>query len=530
MSLRTRLIKRLGGTVVASTKPAASSRSAVRPRLPSVNKALRAYKAAQNDRLVADWLSTGGDINQELKTQLPTLRSRSREAEQNSNLAQRYLSLCEIHVIGHEGFTLQVQGKNNQGELDSETNRHIEKELRAWGEAGICDAGGRHSLVGLCKMGVRSAARDGEMLWRLHDVQTSADNPWGFVVESLDATRLDHLLNEDLKNGNRIRLGVELSPSGRPVAYYLKTGEQLGQFSAASRRDSHERVLAEDIIHWFEPERPEQLRAAPWMTSGLLTLHQIDATQEAAIIACRAGASKMGFFQNTDGASADPHVLADEKDENGDLISEFDPGHMTALPKGWEFSGFDPRYPHEAYGEFMKVFYRELAVGWGVSYHALTGDLTDVNFSSIRSGTLEEREFWKVRQRSFSSQVLQRVYKRWLSAALMNGRFFKQRGRTNEARFLEVYGVHRWQGRRWPWVDPEKDINTVIKAINARLTSPQRAASELGVDVEEVLEEIAQYNQMLADKELSNTPVVPDGKTGPQSNKESDNANVKSVA
>lgn len=466
---------------------------------------LRSYKAAQSDRLVADWLSAGGDINQELKSQLPVLRSRAREAEQNSNMAQRFLSLCETHIVGPEGFALQLQGKLS-GELDSETNKLIEQEYRKWSRTGVCENSGRHSMASLCRSGIRSAARDGELLWRMHDVRPDANNPWGFFIEALDPARLDHLLNEDLKNGNRIRLGIELTPSGRPVAFHLKKG---GANTLAYNRDSHERVVAEDIIHWFRQERPEQLRGPTWMASGLLTLHHIDACQEAAIVACRAGASKMGFFKQTEmGAGA--HALSDSKGADGSELTEFEPGHIGKLPVGWDFTGFDPRYPHEAYADFMKIFHRDLSVGWGVSYHALTGDLTDVNFSSIRSGTLEERDQWKVLQDLFSDPVLRRVYSRWLSAALMNGRFFSQQKKMNAAMFLEIYGEHRWQGRRWPWVDPEKDINTVIKSINAKLNSPQRAAAELGVDVEEILDDLVVFAKMIADKKLTPGPIIGD--------------------
>ena len=88
----------------------------------------RLFKAAKQDRLTADWLSFGGDINQELKSQLSTLRVRARELEQNSNIARRFLSLCETHIVGPEGFTLQVQGKTGSGDLD--TNKKVTEGLK----------------------------------------------------------------------------------------------------------------------------------------------------------------------------------------------------------------------------------------------------------------------------------------------------------------------------------------------------------------------------------------------------------------
>ena len=50
----------------------------------------------------------------------------------------------------------------------------------------------------------------------------------------------------------------------------------------------------------------------------------------------------------------------------------------------------------------------------------------------------------------------------------------------------------RWQfqGRRWEWVDPLKDIEADIAAINAGLKSPQSVAAKLGLDYEDLPIEI----------------------------------------
>ena len=122
----------------------------------------RAFKAANQDRLTADWLSTGGDLNQELRAQLHTLRARARGQEQNSNLARRFLRLNEIHLVGPDGFTLQVKGKLKNGKLDVKGNKHTEAEFKKWAKRGVCEISGRHSLSEVERISVRTTARDGE--------------------------------------------------------------------------------------------------------------------------------------------------------------------------------------------------------------------------------------------------------------------------------------------------------------------------------------------------------------------------------
>jgi lambda family phage portal protein len=467
----------------------------VRPRWQPFRLA-RAWKAAKQDRLTADWLSNGGDINQELKSQLSIIRMRAREQEQNSNLARSFLSLVETHVVGPDGFTLQVQGKLRGDKADTAGNRRVEREYRAWSRRGVCEVTGRYSRHAAERVSVRTTARDGECLIRLHDVQPSHRNPWGFVIELLDPARLDHMLNTDLKNGNRVRMGIELNPAGRAVAYWLKTGERRGWVYI---RDEHERVPADDIIHWFEADRPEQLRGVSWLASAMLNIHQLSQYIETAIVAARYGASKMGWVVDKEGNG---HAMdeADEVDDSGDLIEEIEAGTIGHLSGDKTFIGFDPKYPHENFEPFTKTLKKDMAMGIGASYHGLTGDLTDVNFSSIRSGTLEERERWKVKQDSFSGTVCERIYLRWLDNAVFHGRL----GRVvSQEELIDRYSEHRHQGRRWEWVDPFKDIKAVIEAINARLLSPQMAAAQLGRDVEDVLQQIAEFEAMAKEKGVS---------------------------
>ena len=455
----------------------------------------RAYQAAKQDRLTADWLSSGADLNQELRSQLPTIRSRARELEQNSNIARSYLSLCETHIVGSAGFVLSVQAKNDKKELLADNNAIIEADFNKWSHRGVCELTGHWSLASCERISVRTAARDGECLIRMHDIAPTKKNPWGFVIELLDPARLDHLLNQDLSNGNRIRLGIELNKAGMPVAYWLRKGERSG-YTFNQDSTSHERVLAKDIIHYFDADRPEQLRSASWMASAMLTTHMLDAYQDSAVTAARAGAAKMGFIVGND----NKHAVAESKDDDGQLYEHFEAGMIGQLNEGASFESFDPKYPHELYAEFLKSNNRSIAHGLGVSYHALTGDLTDVNFSSIRAGTLEERERWKVKQDSFACAVMERIYLRWLLNAALVGRYTLVN--ASHSQFLELYSNHRWQGRRWSWVDPLKDIKAVVEEINAGLTSPERVAAERGMDIYEVLEEIAKFQQALKDQDV----------------------------
>jgi len=460
---------------------------------PRQNKIRRVFNAARVDRLADDWKINTTSINEDIKTAIGKLRARARDLEQNNEIARRFLKLVETHVVGSRGFRLQVAGKLRNGNPDENVNKIIELAFLDWAQRDSCEITGRMSLVDVERLQIRTAARDGELLIRTYESAPTPENPYGFTLEILDPARIDTQKEINLSNGNKVRLGIEIDERTRPVAYWLYSGEIKNNFGQKG-----ERVPAENIIHAFISDRPEQLRGVPWMTGVMFAIHMLSAYQEAAVTAARIGAAKMGFYKTPDGSF---DALADGE-EAGEFLTDAEPGHFSPLPPGYEFEQFNPDYPHQMYAEFTSTVKRDISSGLCVSYHALSGDLTDVNFSSIRSGTLEERENWMVLQDWFSGSVLNPIYRRWLKRALAVGVISTPLSNTEA---YARYRRHTWQGRRWPWVDPKKDIETAVTAINARLKSPQMVADEMGVDSEKVIDEIARFEKMADEKGVSLT-------------------------
>ena len=123
-----------------------------------------------------------------------------------------------------------------------------------------------------------------------------------------------------------------------------------------------------------------------------------------------------------------------------------------------------------------------------MSYHGLSGDLTEVSFSSIRSGTIEERDQWRVLQTWFADAVLEPVYTEWLRMALLSGAIKMPNGSALPAAKLDKFAAHTWQARTWEWVDPESDANAIVTKLGANLTTLTHEAGKQGLDLEEILQ------------------------------------------
>ena len=219
--------------------------------------------------------------------------------------------------------------------------------------------------------------------------------------------------------------------------------------------------------------------------------------KEATVVAARVGASKMGFFTTPDG---DGTALADDTEgENGagDLITDAEPGAFPVLPEGYGFEPFNPDYPHAMYKDFVKTVLRGVASGIGVAYNTLANDLEGVNFSSIRSGVIEERDNWMALQNWMIENLLDDLFSTWLKFALLSGAVKTTTGAALPVAKFDKFNAAVWKGRRWQWVDPEKDANANITLIDNGLRSRADVVSEQGGDFDETLDALAEEQKKM---------------------------------
>jgi lambda family phage portal protein len=155
-----------------------------------------------------------------------------------------------------------------------------------------------------------------------------------------------------------------------------------------------------------------------------------------------------------------------------------------------EFKEWSPDHPANAFPAFIKSMLRFIAGALGVSYNALASDLEGVNYSSMRSGLLIERDQWKMIQSLVKENFLQPIFESWISMSLLAGALVLDT--RDPSRFLDG----KWQSRGWAWVDPLKDVQASILGVGSGLTSRGEIVSESGRDVEEVFEALAQEKQL----------------------------------
>lgn len=449
----------------------------------------RNFDAARTDRIVSSWTTADQTVNQSLLHGLRVMRARSRAFFRDSEYGRKFGVLVKTNVVGHAGFSLKVDCRNADGTVDKLDSDRVGRAYGRWTRQGQFDVTGKLTDTMFDQIAAMMVARDGEVLIRV--VKGKDRGVHRVQLQLLPGHLLDEDHNADLNNGGRIRMGVEFDAFMKPVAYHLRlqtgTADMHGQ---ASRR--YERVPAKEMLHLFIADDADQWRGIPWVFASLRDARLLDQFDEAALVAANIGASKMGFFRQQDGAEGAPigHDQAEAPDvgtvDRPEFTTEVSPGQFDVIPEGWTFESFNPDYPSAVYQPFTTAVIRRMATGTGlVSYHSLSGDLTDVNFSSIRSGTLDEREAWKVIQGWFIA-AKQQIFEKWLEEAMLQDSELRQLPYAKFDKFnAPVFG-----GRRWDWVDPKSDVAASREAVALGIKSRSQIIRDNGDVPEDVWNEL----------------------------------------
>lgn len=480
-------------------------------------RSLTVFQGAMGGRLTMDWIASILSADQEIKGNMRLLRARARELSRNNPVAKSYLKLLVANVLGENGVGYQAQVRNNDDTLNAAINRKIEAAWCEWTKQGSCTADGKLSFRAVQNLVLKNIATDGEVFIR--KIPGFDGNKFRFAIQLFDADQVDHLFSRFAsKDSNEIRMGIEIDKWGKPVAYHVNMQHPSDMGGSLLRQ----RIPAENMLHLYDPERVSQTRGITWFHPCMVEMRMLGGYVEAELVAARTGAAKMGFLTYSDSSTFE--------NPNPDAKYKLDaqPGVIESLPPGMDFKEWSPDHPTAAFPAFIKAMLRFISSSLGVSYNALASDLEGVNYSSMRSGLLIERDQWRLLQSFLKESMLQPIFEDWLGMALLSGSL------VLDSRDPAKFKVGKWEARGWMWVDPLKDVQAGILAINAGLKSRTRLISDEGGDFEDVAEELA-AEAKIADEygldftvQTAKAPVVNKGpKDSVEDESDDDDANPK---
>jgi lambda family phage portal protein len=224
----------------------------------------------------------------------------------------------------------------------------------------------------------------------------------------------------------------------------------------------------------------------------LVKLNELDQYDDAELVRKKTAAMFAGFITRQ---SPEDQLLGEgESDELGVAMAGLEPGTLQVLEPGEDVKFSDPADVGGSYAEFLRVQFRAVAVAMGITYEQLTGDLSGVNYSSIRAGLLEFRRRCEAIQHGvIVHQMCRPIWRAWMDAAVLSGALTAL-GYAKSRQAARAWQAAKWIPQGWQWVDPEKEFKALQLAIRSGLMSRSEAISSFGYDAETIDKEIAADN------------------------------------
>jgi len=429
----------------------------------------RGFDAGKVSRRTENWWTNNRGPNSDLRQSLQRIISRHQDTVDSDPWADKAIRVIANNWIG-DGIIGEPANKNKK----------YSQLWNDWADSIECDFYRKTNFYGLQSLIARTIAVRGSCLVRRRvDERLLAMGLPPLVLQVLEPDWLD--LSKD--DGASIMFGKQFDPTGRLEGYWIRPNHP-GETDWRVQVLGSEFVPFDEICHAYEVRRPHQATGVPWGASALLTLRDIGDHSETRLTLDKIACCFAGFITDPD-----PDMVA----AGTDLLDKLEPGAIEILPPGKDIKFNTP----PAAGNFIELQRHHLhavAAGYGITFEALTGILSEVNFSNGRMGWLEfHRNVASWRWNITVPQVLDPVAQWFASAVTM----------ANMA--TRVSGRMIWTPPRREMIDPTREIPALIHAIRAGLMSLSEVQRSLGYVPQAVIDELGDDMAYARAKDLALT-------------------------
>lgn len=355
-----------------------------------------------------------------------------------------------------------------------------------------CDHGGLLDFYGMQTLIVREMIEGGEVLVRKRIRKKTGPGDVPLELQILEADFLDPSRSGMLTGTDGLSIQgvvIDLATQKRS-GYWLYPFHPGGMpFFAPGVPLFSQVVPADEILHVFEQQRVAT-RGVPWGTPAIETLNLLADYELAEVVRKRTEACVAAMVT---GAESDDEDGAGIKvlDIDGNEVEKFEPGMILRL-HGAKDVKFNAPQISPGYGEFRTVSLQAVAAAYRMPAELVSGDLSKVNFSSMRGGLVEFRRLVGTVQWQILIQLaLQPIWEWWCETAFLAG--------VIDAAYVPV----EWSPPKFEWVDPTADVQAAVTAVRNGFRSWQDVVTETGRNPDDVMDEIADWNAKLDDKGIT---------------------------
>jgi len=411
------------------------------------------------------------------------LSTRSYQSFIESEITQTVIKKYTVWSIG-AGLKMQANPnkvllKTEGINIDTENfNEVAEARWQVWANSRNSSYTGMKSLNTLMNSAFKNSIIGGDVLVVLRYIDNEVK------VQLIDGAHVaSPMYGSDwqpfaLANGNEVRNGVEISPKGEHVAYYVRYNDVSGiKYERIEARGAKTGLLMAFLVYGLE-YRLDSTRGMPLIACILETLKKLERYKEATVGSAEerqkivyavqhkefsTGQSPLtkGLSKAFNADASDDDIPIDEQGRQlANLVSVSTDKQAFNLPLGASLELLESKnelYFKEFYDKNIDIICASIGIPPNVAM-----SLYNDSFSASRAAIKDWENTLNVVRADFSFQFLQPIYDLWLHTEILRMKVqapgYLKAFKENNNIVISAYRTARFTGANVPHIDPVKEV------------------------------------------------------------------------
>lgn len=408
------------------------------------------------------------------------LRLRSWQSYLDSEITQTVINRFTTWVIG-KGLKLQAEPEQRVLEMNGITldfqkfSEDVESYFGVYSKSKISDFANMKSLNHNANAAFKNAIIGGDVLVVLRYVNGVTK------IQLIDGAHIQspaygtEAYPSKLENGNVIKNGIEITPSGEHVRYFVCNADY--SFTAIDAKSKKTGLQLAFLVYGLE-YRLDNVRGLPLVSTVLETLKKLERYKEATVGSAEERQKIALIIEHELGGSGENPLnrqLAKAMDfsEDNDLpkdVSGTELSNTVAvttnkqavnLPPGAKINSLESK--NELYfKDFYTVNINLVCAALGIPPEVAMSKY-DSNFSASRAALKDWEHTLNVKRASFSEQFYKPIYNFFLEVSILEDKIaapgYLTAKMSDNVYLIEAYRNARFVGAPVPHIDPLKEVN-----------------------------------------------------------------------
>lgn len=509
-------VTRFDRFVGALSPKAAVGRVQARAQLNALTNYSVTRKGAENKGTLSNWFTNRLSRFTE-SLQRTKLVDRASDLAANDPHAASVVNSMAVNIAG-PGLTPQsTPNQRLLGWTDDETDAFqasAEWAYSIWNNRKEADYCRRFTFDGIQYLSMLTMLKSGEFFRLPVWDDTDPTRTFKTALQCIDPLRC--FTPSDKMTDATIRDGIVMK-NGRSMGYWFaNTDGMYGQRTLASNQMREVPAIVgtrPGVLHSFIPTDEEQVRGVSILAPAMKFFRDLSDCLDFELVG-QIIVSSFPLFIELQNPAGFTDGMPQELDSAGNPVAprryqEVAPGQImygNALEKPHVL---ESKRPSDSFGIFVERILRACGASVGMPYEVITKDFSKTNYSSARAALLEAWRVFSFYQKWLVGDLCQPSWDMVLEEAFYAGMLALPKGAPDFYAAKAAYTSARWIPPRKGHVDPVKEIDALVTAIDNNLMTFADAVAELGGDWERVLRQRIRERKLIDTAGL--TPVKPAG-------------------